>query len=341
MGSCPSRVLAIGALLCLSGSGVAAAAADDQSVTAAEKRGDYRAAYQQLLGPANAGDAEAQAHRCWTMYNHYYSPGTMYDAIAWCQRVADGGNTRGMSLLAMFYYQGIGTRKDMAKFVYWKQRAADLGLRGAAGDLAVAYEAGLGVPRDPALAAKYRRMAAGGAGDRTEVAGPGIAAKVLHDNGRCNDAIHDDGAAAERGAAEAQVWVGQCLLERRGDAASQACGISLLRRSADAGNGNGLYFLRLAYRKGIGVHQDLGRALALFKRADNGGTGLAPQEIYDIKSGTENARWCRQHPGSCNGAPSSASSEETSCSQHDGNMIGGACVRYYGRHINPSTGYPK
>jgi len=324
------------------------AAADMAAVIQAANRGDYEGAYRLVLPLAEAGDADAQAHLCSLMRDHLVEHGTMRDAFAWCQKAADAGNAGGMNILGGMYYKGQGTPKDLRKFIYWKEKSAALGNRGAAGDLATAYATGLGVARDPQQASRYRHMAERGGHELPHGAAgdPGIVAKILHDQHQCDGAIAQGLKAAEAGDGEAAAWVGQCLVERRA-ANEQQRGVALLRQASAAGNGNASYFLGLAYRKGAGVPADLARALDAFEKSQAQGTGLAAQQVYEVRqllAGIERQQACRSHPEACPAsptAPAGAGSAASDCEQHQGTMRNGICVRYTGQVIDQHTGTVK
>ncbi len=62
--------------------------------------------------------------------------------------------------IGYFYYDGLGTPKDLAKAVYWTRRAADHGDRDGQYNLAWFYENAIGVERDMEQAIFWYRKAA-------------------------------------------------------------------------------------------------------------------------------------------------------------------------------------
>lgn len=59
-----------------------------------------------------------------------------------------------------FYYEGLGTKKDLAKAFYWMQKAAEHGDRDGQFNLAWFYEEGIGTGVDPDKAKYWYQCAA-------------------------------------------------------------------------------------------------------------------------------------------------------------------------------------
>ena len=62
--------------------------------------------------------------------------------------------------VGFFYYEGLGTHKDLEKAIYWTHRAAMHGDRDAQYNLACFYEDGIGVDKDMTEAAYWYRLSA-------------------------------------------------------------------------------------------------------------------------------------------------------------------------------------
>ncbi len=62
--------------------------------------------------------------------------------------------------IGYFYYDGLGTEKDMAQAYYWTERSATHGDRDGQYNLAWFYEEGIGVEPNQAEARRWYRMAA-------------------------------------------------------------------------------------------------------------------------------------------------------------------------------------
>lgn len=73
---------------------------------------------------------------------------------------AEGEDPSAECRVGCFYYDGLGTEKDLEKAVYRMRRSADLGDRDGQYNLARFHEDGIGVEKDPEQAAFWYRKAA-------------------------------------------------------------------------------------------------------------------------------------------------------------------------------------
>ena len=74
--------------------------------------------------------------------------------------LAEGGYPLAECQVGYFYYEGLGTEKDLAKAIYWTQRAAEHGDRDGQFNLAWFSEEGIGTEVDPDKAKYWYQMAA-------------------------------------------------------------------------------------------------------------------------------------------------------------------------------------
>lgn len=114
----------------LLGAGIATAGGAEG--IAAYQRGDYELAAQELQGPAQQGDADAQYHLA-RLYRT--GKGVNADAAAassWFQRAAEQGHAGSQFSLGLRYAQGHGVSQDYVQAYLWFDRAAAQGHASAA-----------------------------------------------------------------------------------------------------------------------------------------------------------------------------------------------------------------
>jgi len=136
---------------------------------------DYRAAFEEALPRAEAGDIRAQVQ-----VGRYYlsGQGVAPDAVQaarWFQAAAEGGRVEGMKWLADLYFTGTGVAPDDAAGLAWLQRAAQAGDTDARFLLGRLYWRGQRTARDPVAAWAWLRLAA----DKVPQPGSREAARLL------------------------------------------------------------------------------------------------------------------------------------------------------------------
>jgi TPR repeat protein len=94
------------------------------------------------------------------------------DGLDDLKKLAERGDSKAQSLLAVSYQSGWGVLKDMAKAVEWYQKAAAQGDVTAQYNLGILYEKGIGVQKDNTQAAELFKKAArhGAAGPQFSLA---------------------------------------------------------------------------------------------------------------------------------------------------------------------------
>ncbi len=202
-----------------------AALADTSKGVALYQKGQYTAAYQELLGPAQAGDALAQNVLGVLLANG--KGGVKQDmpqALAWIRRAAAGGNTEATLTLGLAAFYGQGMPQDRVKGVMWLRKAAEKGDVSAQVMLGGAYNDGLGVKKDAAQATTWYRK------------------------------------AAEQGSAVAQTALGSMYYDGAGVPVDLKKSVALYRQAAEQGHLPAIVFLGLAYESGKGVKQDYQQA---------------------------------------------------------------------------------
>lgn len=219
----------------------------------------------------------------------------------------------GMAAVAECYLKGIGTRTDTAKAVYYLRDAVEAGSPWAAGQLADMYNYGLGgIKADGDTAIMLYRLASQGDDPR----GDYMMGAYLYEQGAYDNAMGFIASAAQNGSVDAQVLLAQAMLVGNGvdadpvlavttlrtlterDATGQALfmlgiatvygigtdadsaeGISLIRRSAEAGNARAMISLGKMYAVGEGVPRDTVEAVRWYERAAEAGSSQAMVQL--------------------------------------------------------------
>lgn len=91
---------------------------------AAFARHDYVKAARLLHGPAEAGNARAQAVLCHLYTAGFGVPRSYADAADWCDRAANQGNVQAQYMLGLLYNKGHGVPEDYILAYKWLNLAA-------------------------------------------------------------------------------------------------------------------------------------------------------------------------------------------------------------------------
>jgi Sel1 repeat len=89
-----------------------------------------------------------------------YEKGNYAAALRLLRPLAEQGDARAQSAIALMYYQGNGVPRSDSEALQWFRRAAERGNARAQFNLGVMYSEAQGVPQDQAVAAKWYRLAA-------------------------------------------------------------------------------------------------------------------------------------------------------------------------------------
>jgi len=319
---------------------------------AALNTGDYETAWREFAGPAERGDAEAQAGAGAMLFERLNPPGTgtYADCEGWLTKSAAQGSVKGMSYLGRFYYaegtrlmgdagagptwatrvpavrQAAALRLMQAR--EWFERAAARGDTASMTRLAAMLETGAGGTRDAARAARLRSEALRGARDaRTSAvaASPARAAIVAAwQAGRHLAAIEAARPLADAGDPTAQALLGRAYYEGVGVPRDHNWALAWLQKAAEQGSADGMFFLGLMYEHGRGVRQDLPRALDLLDRA----AALGQPDALNEAAGM------RAQPGTIR---PNADTEGNACRRAGGTPFVGACVKA-GTNVDPYDG---
>ncbi|MEQ8231169.1 MAG: tetratricopeptide repeat protein, partial [Gammaproteobacteria bacterium] len=203
------------------GDGVATTLA---AARAALARGDAARAAALFRDLAEAGDAEAQSHYGYMLYQGEGVARDRSAAVDWYERAARQGQRDAQYNLAVAYAFGEGVARDHERAAEWYRRAAEQGSALAQYSLGVSYALGEGVARDPAQAAAWYAR------------------------------------AAEQGYPAAQYDLAHLLHAGKGLARDEAAALGWFRQAASNGHAGAQFVLGNLYRTGAGVPQDLDEA---------------------------------------------------------------------------------
>jgi TPR repeat protein len=94
---------------------------------AAEKRGDWKAAFWLLIPLAEQGNPSAEAGIGYIFENNDSPLKDKEKAMEWFHKAADQGNADAQNGLGAMYYNGEGVTKDNTEAMKWFRKAADQG----------------------------------------------------------------------------------------------------------------------------------------------------------------------------------------------------------------------
>lgn len=184
---------------------------------------------------------------------------------------AEDGDEDTIDELAMLYLNGDeskGIAQDTDKAFYWTQKLAEAENSNGMFNLGMFYAKGFGVERDFSKAAYWMEQA--------EEYGDTDAPHLVEEFRKAAE-IQEKAAAGD---AQAQAELAEFLTQFAGSLAQAgtekdlAEAFDLAQKSAQRGNGHGLYALALAYEHGRGVEQDVDKALECYRKGTE--LGYAP-----------------------------------------------------------------
>ncbi len=134
----------------------ATAAGDYQDGAAAYNRGDFATAKRLWLPLAQHGDPKAQTGLALMYFLGQGVSMNLAAALDWCGKAADQGLPTAQYLLGQIYQHPWDPEiRDLGVALKWYHKASDQGYADAQDELGGMYEFGLGVPKDYAEAEKW------------------------------------------------------------------------------------------------------------------------------------------------------------------------------------------
>lgn len=134
--------------------------ADAQAGLDAFDRGEYKAAFEEFLPLAEAGDTIYQGIVGSMFHEGVGVSQDNAEALRWYRRAAEQGHAKAQFAAAAMYDSGDGVVEDDEEAVKWYRLAAEQDMARAQFVLGTKYIQGEGVPRDYEKAAKWTRLSA-------------------------------------------------------------------------------------------------------------------------------------------------------------------------------------
>lgn len=206
------------------------------------------------------------------------------EARKWYDRAGDVGHIPAMKRLGDIYYEGVDTPRDVAKAVGYYKRAAKLDHPGAQVALAdILWDGEDGVPQDRKAALGWYQAAA-----RNGNAGALYALARAYDLGEEVKADPELAmgfykTAALGGNAAAKVAMGTYFYEGKLVPRDLAIARKWFEAGAAGDDPDGMFNLAAMLAKGEGGDKDVGKALALLRRAALQGHKTAPRAIAALQ----------------------------------------------------------
>ena len=192
---------------------------------------DFPTAARMFRQLAEAGDAEAQAHYGYMVYQGEGVDRDKAESVRWYRKSAVQGNRDAQYNLAVAYAFGEGVPQDDAEAVTWYRRAAEQGSAIAQYSLGVSYALGEGVDADDQAAARWYR------------------------------------AAAEQGYPAAQYNLAYMYRAGKGIEQNDGEALRWFQQAAQNGHASAQYSLGYMYRSGKGVTRDIDEAIRWYRQA--------------------------------------------------------------------------
>lgn len=213
---------------------------------AALERGDYALAAEQFAELATAGNAEAQAHYGYMLYQGEGVERNKAAAVDWYRKSAVQGNRDAQYNLAVAYAFGEGAPQDDAEAAVWYRRAAEQGSAIAQYSLAVSYALGEGLSQSDSDALGWYR------------------------------------AAAEQGYPAAQYNLAYMYRAGKGVERDDEQALHWFLIAAENGHASAQYALGYMYRSGKGVARDIDEATRWYRLAAAQGHAEARADLASL-----------------------------------------------------------
>lgn len=217
---------------------------------------------------AHAGDVDAMRHLAWAFRQGEIVKKDFAENRQWLERAGEAGSGKAYYTLGKQYYDGKGVRKNKDKAFSYMMKSAELNYPMGQFWTAYLYGLGAGVTKNDERAVDWYRKAAA-QGIAPAMSNLGIRYQVgrgVQKNLRQAADWYEK--AADAGHLNALSGLGYMYKHGKGGRNKDlAKAVSLFRRANDKGNASGTYNLGLMYLKGIGVLEDRGEALRLFRLA--------------------------------------------------------------------------
>ena len=202
-------------------------------------------------------------------------------AFFWGQKAADAGNLRGMEILGLYYFCGIGVKEDEEKYIFWNRKAAELG-----------HPASMNIMGNHCLeigsytVARDWYQKAADTGDDEDKGEALNHIGILYSNGLLGK---EDAVTAaryyEQAADLGEAWgaynLAGCYLNGNGVPHNEENAFAYYQQAAEAELADGMNELAGCYANGIGTRQDDEKALFWYQKAAEKGNAFAMLKTGD------------------------------------------------------------
>ncbi|CAB4411396.1 unnamed protein product [Rhizophagus irregularis] len=220
---------------------------------------------------------------------YYNGEGTEKDlemAFHWFQKGAEKGDRGSMHNLAILYHNGEGIEKDLGMAFHWYQKAAEKGHRGSIHGLALLYHNGEGTEKDLGMAFHWFQKGAekGDGGSMHNLA-------LLYHNGKGTEkdlrmAFHWFQKGAEKGYGRSMHNLAFCYKNGVGTEKDLGMAFHWYQKATEKGHEESIHNLAFCYHNGEGTEKDLGMAFHWFqKAAEKGDEGSMDNLAFCYKNG--------------------------------------------------------
>ena|ERR1044071_2205549 len=224
----------------------------DETATAPKRQRQLspqqRAALQKLLPKAEAGNADAIFDTAALLTDDEASDAEFNDGIAWLEKSARRGDSRGQGLLGLFCTWGWRTLpKDCRRGLHLLNMAATSRNANAIHAVGLSFYEGQCVERDFAEARKWFLR------------------------------------GASKGSSESENYLGMMYSNAEGVDRDYSKAFYWFKRSADQDNAYGINNLGACYHNGEGVARDISKALELYDKAAAKGNALGAKNARELR----------------------------------------------------------
>ena len=195
-------------------------------------------------------------------------------------------------LLAEYYFNGWGVKKDFRKAHSYLAQGKNKGNGDAVAKMGLAKLNGVGVKKDPRAAVRDFELAAAMRSSEGELwlgfaYARGLGGKAVN----AETAYRHYKKAAELGNPAGYLMVGLCMRDGIGRAQNGPAALTYLQEAVKLGNTDAMYEIGLLYSNGNIVEKNLDTAVKWFRRAAEAGNSYG---IYELACCYENGRGVRK-----------------------------------------------
>ena len=231
---------------------------------------------------ANQGYICAERALAFCYFNSYGCEKDYKKSFEWSLKAAAQGSTRAEKLLGILLFDGMGCEQNYEQAAYWLKKAADKNSSEANHYLGWMYQNGLGVPVDCKQAARFYKKASYAA-DFFSTSQNNLGYLYMYGLGvreSGDKAIFWYKVGAKNGSAYAMCSLGHAYyLGNCGLVVNYENAFYWFDLASQGGNAESNYYLGQMYEKGIGLSQDLKKAIEYYAKGAALGCSCCEAEL--------------------------------------------------------------